>query len=244
VQVWQASAQHDISTLPTGTLTLDMAEDAYQGDAQFTVSVDGTQVGGIMTTHALQSSGENDVFTLNGNWGSGSHQVSINFINDDWGGTPDTDRNLYVNGIALNGTLQSGTTAPLFGDGSANFTVGGSVAAAAPPADSLTVHLSEDAWNGNAQFVLLIDGRAVTTAQDVTALHSSGNWQDFSLTGNFGAGAHTIGVEFTNDAWGGTNATDRNLYINGIDVNGTHYGSGVTSMFNDGTTNFSVSTAK
>ena len=37
----------------TDTLVLNMAEDPYQGDAQFTVSVDGKQIGGTQTTTAV-----------------------------------------------------------------------------------------------------------------------------------------------------------------------------------------------
>jgi hypothetical protein len=96
--------------------------------------------------------------------------------------------------------------------------------------------------SGNAQFKLLVDGKAVTTAQGVTASHAAGAWQDLSFAGSFGAGSHTIGIQFTNDAWGGTATTDRNLYVNGIEVNGTHYGSGVTALMSNGTANFMITT--
>jgi hypothetical protein len=231
----------------TESITLYMAEDAYKGDAEFTVSVDGTQVGGTMTTHALHSLGDSDVFTLSGSWASGAHTVTIAFINDAYGGSASADRNLYVSAIAVNGTIQSDTAKLLYNNGSADFAVGGTVAAAAAPPDSLTVHLAEDAWNGDAQFVLRIDGRAVTTAQSVTTRFTTGSdasWEDFTVTGTFGAGSHTIGVQFTNDAWGGSATTDRNLYVNGLDLNGTHYGSGVTLMANNGTTNFQVTTTQ
>src|SRR5206468_351785 len=33
-------------------LVLNISQDAYQGDAQYTVSVDGKQVGGTLTAHA------------------------------------------------------------------------------------------------------------------------------------------------------------------------------------------------
>jgi hypothetical protein len=39
------------------TLALAVAEDAYLGDAQFTISVDGTQIGGTQTTTALRNAG-------------------------------------------------------------------------------------------------------------------------------------------------------------------------------------------
>ncbi|PPQ27550.1 carbohydrate-binding domain-containing protein [Rhodopila globiformis] len=226
----------------TSTITLNVSEDAYQGDAQFIVKVDGTQVGGTMIASALHSSGDSNVFVLTGNWASGSHQVAIQFLNDAYGGTASTDRNLYVNAIAFNGQTESGTSAALYTNSTRTFSVGGSVAAASGPADTVTVHLSEDAYNGNAQFQLLVDGKVVTTPQQVVALHAAGAWEDLTFSGNFGAGNHTIGVQFTNDAYGGTASTDRNLYVNGIDVNGTHYGSGVSALYSNGTATFAIAT--
>jgi hypothetical protein len=226
----------------TTPITLRVSEDAYQGDAQFIVKVDGTQVGSTMTASALHASGDSNVFVLNGNWATGSHQVAIQFLNEASGGTPTTDRNLYVDSIAYNGQTESGTTAALLSAGTQTFTVGSSVPTTSDPADTVKVHLAEDTWNGNAQFQLLVDGKAVTTPQEVIAQHSAGVWQDLSFSGNFGAGSHTIGVEFTNYASGGTPTTDRNLYVNGIDVNGTHYGSGVTTLLSNGTANFAITT--
>jgi hypothetical protein len=106
----------------------------------------------------------------------------------------------------------------------------------------LTLHLAEDAWNGNAQFSLLLDGKQISTPQDVIALHSAGAWEPVSFAGNFGTGTHVLGVAFTNDAYGGTATTDRNLYINGIDVNGQHYGTGVTTLLSAGTATFNITT--
>jgi hypothetical protein len=63
-----------------------------------------------------------------------------------------------------------------------------------------------------------------------------------TFSGNFGAGSHTIGVTFINDASGGTAGTDRNLYVNGIDVNGQHYGTGTTALMTNSTASFSVIT--
>ena len=231
-----------VATSPTaGTLTLDIAEDAYRGDAQFTVRVDGIQAGGTLTASALHARGDSNVFTLTGTWvATTTHQVQVAFLNDAYDGTASTDRNLYISSIAFNGTTEAATATTLYTNGPKTFTVGGSTASATAPADTLSLHLAEDAYDGNAQFVLLVDGKAVSTAQAVTALHSAGAWQDLTFAGNFGAGSHTIGVEFTNDAYGGTASTDRNLYVNGIDLNGQHYGSGVTALMSNGTTNFTV----
>ena len=234
------------STAPPVTapdmLTLRISEDAWQDDAKFMVKVDGTQIGGTLTAFALHVTGDSNVFALTGAWGAGTHDVQIQFVNDAYGGTPATDRNLYVNSVAYNGTTYSGTTATMLSNGTCDFSVGGGATAATAPADTLTLHLSEDAWNGNSQFELTIDGKQVSTPQGVATLHNSGSWQDFTFAGNFGAGTHTVGVQFTNDAYGGSPATDRNLYVNGVDCNGKHYGSGVTLLLSNGTATFTITT--
>ena len=51
---------------PLNTLTIRVSEDAYKGDAKFSVSIDGTQVGGTLTASALHNSGDVNVFVLNG----------------------------------------------------------------------------------------------------------------------------------------------------------------------------------
>ena len=169
--------------------------------------------------------------------------MQIQFLNDAWAGTPSTDRNLYVNSIAFDGKTEAGTSAPLWSAGTADFAVAGGTAAVAAPPDVLTVHLSEDAFQGNAAFRLTIDGKPITTPQQVVALHGSAKWQDFTVAGSFGAGTHSIGVAFTNNLDGGTSGTGRNLYVNGIDVNGQHYGSGVSTLLTNSTASFSVVTA-
>ena len=59
------------------TLTLAIAEDAYQGNAQYTVSVDGAQIGGTQTAGALQSAGATQTVNVLGNFGAGTHTVSV-----------------------------------------------------------------------------------------------------------------------------------------------------------------------
>ena len=54
------------------TLTLGLAEDAYQGDAQFTVTVDGVLVStAAQTVTASHAAGKEQQFTFAGNWGPG-----------------------------------------------------------------------------------------------------------------------------------------------------------------------------
>ncbi|WP_449411832.1 carbohydrate-binding domain-containing protein [Methylobacterium komagatae] len=86
-----------------------MSQDFYKDNAQFTVSVDGQQVGGILAAHATHSAGQSDTITLNGDWATGDHQVSINFLNDAYGGSASTDRNLYLDSATFNGFAVSGS---------------------------------------------------------------------------------------------------------------------------------------
>jgi hypothetical protein len=226
------------------TLTLRMSEDAWNGNAQFLVSVDGAQVGGVQTAAVLHSSGESGVFNLTGSWGSGPHSVQIQFINDAYGGSTSTDRNLYVDSIAYDGVTYAGTSLKIGKNGTVAFPIGGTVPVADPPPDTLTLHLSESAWMQDAQFTLGIDGRQVSMPQSVTASHAAGVWQDFVFAGTFGAGSHSVAISFVNDAFGGTASTDRNLFINGIDINGQHYGTGVTELATNSTATFVITTAQ
>ncbi len=98
---------------------------------------------------------------------------------------------------------------------------GASNASATAGASRLKLSLSEDAWQGDAQFSIAIDGKTIGTPQTVTALHSAGATQDFSFSQALTAGTHDIAVSFLNDAYGGTANTDRNLYIDGASVDGT-----------------------
>jgi hypothetical protein len=94
-------------------LVLRITQDAYRGDAQYTVSIDGVQINGTLTAQALRGSGQADTVTVLGNWAPGSHTLTVNFLNDDWGGTPDTDRNLYLESAVYNGTAVAGAAAML-----------------------------------------------------------------------------------------------------------------------------------
>ncbi|HEY0181927.1 MAG TPA: carbohydrate-binding domain-containing protein, partial [Rhodopila sp.] len=227
---------------PTHTLTLAVSQDALPNNARFIVKVDGEQVGGTLVASALHGSGDSGLFILNGHWGSAAHDVQIRFLNGAAG--PSTaGSHLYINDVAYDGAHYSATPTAMLSAGSHNFAVAGSTPSVpAAAVDRLTLHLSEDAWRGNAQFKLTIDGKTITTPQAITARHCAGQWQDVAFIGDFGAGSHKIGVVFTNDAYGGTATTDRNLYVNGIDVNGKHYGSGVTALMSQSAAQFTVTT--
>ncbi len=113
------------TTLGSGsdTLVLRISQDAYQGSAQYTVKVDGAQIGGTQTAVAWHSSGQSDTLTVKGDWASGGHSVAVEFLNDAWGGTATTDRNLYVDGMTYDGAGVANGSAALLSAGAATFTV-------------------------------------------------------------------------------------------------------------------------
>ncbi|RYJ00055.1 MAG: hypothetical protein EON47_14935, partial [Acetobacteraceae bacterium] len=89
-----------IKTVGSGsdTLVLKISQDAYLAGAQYTVSVDGKQIGGTLTAGASHAAGQDDIITVKGDWTAGAHKVTVSFLNDAWDGGGG-DRNLYVDGI-------------------------------------------------------------------------------------------------------------------------------------------------
>jgi hypothetical protein len=104
------------------TLVLNLSEDAYNGDAQFTVSVDGKALGPAQSVTALHSAGQHELFTYTGDWGAGAHKVTISYANDAYGGSSTTDRNLYVNAITLDGATTTENAAQ-WANGAVTYTV-------------------------------------------------------------------------------------------------------------------------
>ena len=88
--------------------------------------------------------------------------------------------------------------------------------------DTLTLGLSEDAYKG--------------VAQTVTASDAAGKQQQFTFTGNWGAGPHKVAVKHLNDAYGGTSATNRDLYLVSANYNGQDYANIGEGMYSVGET--------
>jgi hypothetical protein len=227
-----------------------MAEDAYQGDAQFTVSMDGVQLGGTFTTTASQSAGVKQNFVFDGNWAAGSHTVTVTFLNDAYGGSSSADRNLYVDGVAYDGT-NTGQSGALYSDGSKNFTVNDTTSPGSTPPpsvttgtgpDSLVLNMAEDAYQGDAQFTVSMDGVQLGGTFTTTASQSAGVKQNFIFNGNWAAGAHTVTVTFLNDAYGGSASTDRNLYVDGVTYDGVNTGQSA-ALYSNGSKSFVINDA-
>jgi hypothetical protein len=222
------------ATPPSGTgLTLHVSGDAWQGDPDFIVLVDGKQVGGTYDVSASHSAGQWQDVTIAGDF-SQAQEVDVKFVNDAWGGTASTDRNLYVDSLTVNGqtyqgeaAINSGTAGLASSDPHAaelytNGTLAFNVASQPTSGAGLTLHVSGDAWQGDPEFIVLVDGKQVGGTYDVSASHSAGQWQNVSVAGDFSQ-AKEIDVQFVNDAWGGTASTDRNLYVDTLTVNGLVY---------------------
>ena len=218
----------------TDTIDIHVSEDAWQGDAQYTVAVDGAVVGGVRSATASHAAGASQDVSIAGSWGAGTHSVAIAFINDAWGGTATTDRNLYVDQVSYDGIAAAGTPVALLSNATAAFGVHGTTAAA------ITLYLAEDAWQGDAQYSVSVDGVVLAPAGAVTASNVQGQSQSVNLQAVLAAGKHDLAVSFLNDAYGGTSATDRNMYVKGVDVNGTPAPGASATMLSAGTVHFQI----
>ncbi|KAL8643763.1 MAG: hypothetical protein Q9210_007566, partial [Variospora velana] len=116
----------------SSSLVLRLSQDAYQGDAQFTVQVDGKSLGPAQQVSALRKNGATQDFTFRGDFGEGAHKISVSFLNDAYGGTAATDRNLYVEGISLNGAALPNATRALLSAETAEFGMNGLISPPVP----------------------------------------------------------------------------------------------------------------
>ena len=167
-------------------MILKISQDAYQGNAQYTVSVDGKQVGGTFTASASHAAKQSDILTLKGDWTAGAHKVEVKFVNDAYGGSAATDRNLYVDAATYNSKDVAGAVQAILGQtpqGAFSFT---DVAAPTQPApgtpvtlaagtgaDSLILKISQDAYQGNAQYTVSVDGKQVGGTFTASASHAA-----------------------------------------------------------------------
>jgi hypothetical protein len=109
--------------------------------------------------------------------------------------------------------------------------------------DSLVLRISQDAYRGSAQYTVRVDGAPIGGTLTADALHSSGQSDMVTVLGNWAAGNHTVQVDFLNDAWDGTAATDRNLYVDGATYNGAAVGGAARTLLSSGPASFGFSDA-
>ena len=173
-------------------LTLDLSQRAEPAGAQFTVAVDGTQIGGTQTVTANSAAGQTEELDVLGNFAPGSsHTATITYLNAN-------NSLLLLDQAAINGSTIAGGSAVFSNNGSLGF----SFAAPAPVTPSAasdavalpdTLGLSVSALGSTAEFAVSVDGSQVGGVQTVSALQGNGPPQVFDVLGSF-AGSHTVSV--------------------------------------------------
>ncbi len=200
-------------------LELATSQDGEPAGAKFTVSVDGSQVGGVQTTTADNDSGQSQPLLVLGDFAPGAnHNVTISYLNAD-------NSLLFAEAATINGATIAGGSTVLSNNGSLGFsfaTPGApSPAAIGSGPDTLALSLSEDYFQNNAQFTLSVDDVQIGGVQSVGAIAGNGQSQVLDVLGHF-AGTHTVSIDFINpDSEGaGTVGLVRNLYVNGASIDG------------------------
>jgi Ca2+-binding RTX toxin-like protein len=216
------------------TLVLRIAQDAWQGDAQYAVLVNGVRYGGVLTASSLVDSGLADTVTLRGDWGR-ANTLEVRFLNDAWGGAPDKDRNLHVLSLTLNGEELDGMAATRSSNGSLFFSVTEPIAprsfSLGSGSDTLVLKLSQDYWRGDAQFTVSVEGKQVGGVFTAAALRTHEQTDTITIRGTWDDTV-TLTVNFLNDASMGQSTADRNLHLEAVTLNGVDLGVSATLATN------------
>lgn len=112
---------HVVTGTGPDSLVLNAAEQYFDGDAQFTVSIDGVQQGGTFTTIAEKDHGQSQAFVFNGSFAPGVHNVAVTFLNDAYGGNQWMDRNFYVKSATIDGQAIPGSRLTVGNNGTRGF---------------------------------------------------------------------------------------------------------------------------
>ncbi|WP_431266726.1 beta strand repeat-containing protein [Dankookia sp. P2] len=241
-----------VQTIGSGTdsLILKVSQDYYLGNAQYTVAVDGQQIGGTLTAGAIAGSGQDDLLTVKGNWAAGSHAVTVSFVNDLAGASAGQDRNLHVDGVSFAGTALANGTAVLYSNGSSNFAFTKAATATTPVVqtigsgtDSLILKVSQDYYLGSAQYTVAVDGQQIGGTLTAGAIAGSGQDDLLTVKGNWAAGSHAVTVSFVNDLAGASAGQDRNLHVDGVSFAGTALANGTAVLYSNGSSNFAFTKA-
>ena len=246
----QSFVASDLASVTIGSgpdiIALSMAEDyALSAHAQFTVSVDGVQVGGVETAFASKAAGNAQTFDIQGTFSSDTlHTVAIDFLNDAYAPGPGNDRNLFLEGATLDGQALPNSTLNLYSGGTQSFladagvdTQVNGVNQIGSGSDTLVLELSEDAYQGDAKFVVTVNGQQVGGIQTATAPHGSGMETNLDVLGAFSQPS-TIGIDFINDAYNPATGQDRNLYVDTATINGETIAGSKLSLMSSGTQTF------
>jgi len=167
------------------------------------------------------------------------HSTDVNAVMYPTLGTADPDLNANdIAGIqALYGTSPTGTT-------QVAATSAPATAAPVPAKGTLVLHMSEDAWHGDAQCCISIDGRQLGEVQTITASHGLGQSQGMTFLTELGAGPHTVSVQLVHAASAGQSGEDRHLYIDATEFNGVHVASPTAVLHGSGSATFALDASR
>ena len=214
------------------TLSLFLSQRAEPTGAQFTIDVDGKQIGGTQTVNANVLSSESQQIDVEGNFGPGSHTLSLNYLNAN-------DSLLFLDSAAINGNTIAGGDFVMSNNGSLGLTF--ATPGAPPPVeigsgpDTLTFHASATFSQGNPQFIISLDGKQISGPQSTTAINGDGQSQVFQIEGNF-SGQHSLGINLINGNSSDATGPSPTLYIGGISIDGVSSSSSAVVNSNIGAT--------
>ena len=226
-------------------LLLKISEFVYKDDAQFTVSVDGKQIGGTLTAHAAYTAGQSDLVSVRGDWSQGDHTISLNLLAN----AADPSRQIFLNGATYNDVSVSGSTYSVMPGAANHFVVHdtsstGTSSSANPSspvsgtqpsgtpivsspvpssssmsvgsgADQLLLKISEFVYKDDAQFTVSVDGKQIGGTLTAHAAYTAGQSDLVSVRGDWSQGDHTISLNLL------ANAADpsRQIFLNGATYN-------------------------
>ena len=211
------------------TLALSFSQRAEAASAQFTVSVDGQQIGGVQTVTADTLAGQSQVIGFQGNFPTGTNTVAITYLNA-------SNSLLLLNSASLNGTPVPGASTVLSNNGSEGFSF---VQPADPNTiplgsgpDTLALFVSERAQPGS-QFTIDVNGRDVSGVQTTSADVLAGQEQQFDVMGNFASGTDTVTINYLN-------ASNSLLFVDSAFVDNTPVPGSSLVLSNTGSESFAI----
>jgi hypothetical protein len=210
---------------PVGdTLRLTLSEDAWRGHAHYSVTLDGQALVTDGVASASRAAGEHELVGLNPNLSAGPHRLVISFSNDAWGGTAATDRNLFVEAVAVNG-VDLGLQAALLsnGDASFNFSIApGAAPAVLPAMDTPQSGISADNRQGDSHCLVSIDGKPAGGERSTPARHADGLFDCVEVTAAHQTGPQTWDARFIHESSGSAVQCGRKQYVETLWLNDTN----------------------
>jgi glucose/arabinose dehydrogenase len=212
------------------------------GTEQFQLQIDGVAVATWTNTRVLTASRVFDTFTYTHPTDVAINRIRVALVNDGAGGV---DRNLYVDGIAVNGAKYESEASTVYSTGTYDSATNGRLPGFRKTealhyngyfefgAAKSTIQILAAGSTRTEQMHLLLSGNAVATFNNVAGTYASGQFATYSFNAAAALPINQIRVAFAND---GTNAgADRNLRVDAVILDGVRYETEAASVFSTGT---------